>query len=254
MKRFEDRVVILTGAASGIGRAAALLFAEEGAMVCLFDVDRKGIEEAAGQIRAQNGKALPIVCDVADEEMVVGAVEQVLRHEAGIDVLCNNAGIELSRPLIKTEVAEWEAVIDVNLKGMFLLSKHVIPHMMDSGGGAVVNTSSISGLLGWPDSAAYCASKGGVVQLTREMAVEYGQYNIRINCICPGTTETPMIDRLLGLESDPEETARSVKAMHPLGRFAQPEEVARAMLFLASDEASFVTGAVLPVDGGYTAK
>ena len=118
----------------------------------------------------------------------------------------------------------------------------------------MVNTSSISGLLGWPDSAAYCASKGGVVQLTREMAVEFGPYNVRINCICPGTTETPMIDRLLGLESDPEETARSIKAMHPLDRFAQPEEIARAMLFLASDEASFVTGAVLPVDGGYTAK
>lgn len=247
-------MVILTGAASGIGRAAALLFAEEGAMVCLFDVDRKGIEEAAGEIRAQNGKALPIVCDVADEEMVAGAVEQVLRHASGIHVLCNNAGIELSRPLIRTEVAEWEAVLAVNLKGMFIISKHVITHMMDSGGGAVVNTSSISGLLGWPDSAAYCASKGGVVQLTREMAVEYGQYNIRVNCICPGTTETPMIDRLLGLESDPEETARSVRAMHPLGRFAQPEEIARAMLFLASDEASFITGAVLPVDGGYTAK
>jgi NAD(P)-dependent dehydrogenase (short-subunit alcohol dehydrogenase family) len=254
MKRFEDRVVILTGAASGIGRAAALLFAEEGAVVCLFDVDRKGIKEAAGQIRAQNGKALPFVCDVTDEGTVAETVQQVMQHLGGIDVLCNNAGIELSRPLIRTEEDEWEAVLAVNLKGMFLLSKHVIPHMMDSGGGAVVNTSSISGLLGWPDSAAYCASKGGVVQLTREMAVEYGQYNIRINCICPGTTETPMIDRLLGLESDPEGTARSVKAMHPLGRFAQPEEIARAMLFLASDEASFVTGVVLPVDGGYTAK
>jgi len=254
MKRFEDRVVILTGAASGIGKAAALLFAEEGATVCLLDIDRRGIEEATRAILDKNRKALPFVCDVTDERKVAETVEQVLRHAAGIDVLCNNAGIELSKSLISTEKDEWEAVLSVNLKGMFLLSKHVLPHMMDSGGGAVVNTSSISGLLGWPDSAAYCASKGGVVQLTREMAVEYGQYNIRINCICPGTTETPMINRLLSLESDPEETARSIKAMHPLGRFAQPEEIARAMLFLASDEASFVTGAVLPVDGGYTAK
>jgi len=254
MKRFEDRVVILTGAASGIGKAAALLFAEEGATVCLLDIDRRGIEEATRAILDKNRKALPFVCDVTDERKVAETMEQVLRHAAGIDVLCNNAGIELSKSLISTEKDEWEAVLSVNLKGMFLLSKHVLPHMMDSGGGAVVNTSSISGLLGWPDSAAYCASKGGVVQLTREMAVEYGQYNIRINCICPGTTETPMINRLLSLESDPEETARSIKAMHPLGRFAQPEEIARAMLFLASDEASFVTGAVLPVDGGYTAK
>jgi NAD(P)-dependent dehydrogenase (short-subunit alcohol dehydrogenase family) len=126
--------------------------------------------------------------------------------------------------------------------------------MISSGGGAIVNTSSISGLLGWPDSSAYCASKGGVIQLTREMAVEYGPCNIRVNCICPGTTVTPMIDRLLGLEDDPEGTSQSIRVMHPLGRFAQPEEIARAMLFLASEEASFVTGAVLPVDGGYTSK
>ena len=252
--RFEDRVVILTGAASGIGKAAATLFAGEGAMVCLLDIDRKGIEKTANDILHQGGKALPLECDVTHEEKVSDVVAQALQHVGRIDVLCNNAGIEFSKSLICTEEDEWDRVLAVNLKGMFLLSKHVVPHMMDSGGGAVVNTSSISGLLGWPDSSAYCASKGGVVQLTREMAVEYGPHNIRVNCICPGTTETPMIDRLLGLESDPEGTARSIRAMHPLGRFAQPEEIARAMLFLASEEASFVTGAVLPVDGGYTAK
>lgn len=254
MIRFEGKVVILTGAGSGIGRAAAMLFAGEGGMVGLLDLDQDGVEETSSAILRQGGDVLPLVCDVTDEGDVSNAVEHVLQRYNRIDVLCNNAGIELSKPLIRTEEDEWDSVLAVNLKGMFLLSKHVVPHMISLGGGAVVNTSSISGLLGWPDSSAYCASKGGVIQLTREMAVEYGPYNIRVNCICPGTTETPMIDRLLGLEEDPEKTALSIRAMHPLGRFAQPEEIARAMLFLASEEASFVTGAVLPVDGGYTAK
>jgi NAD(P)-dependent dehydrogenase (short-subunit alcohol dehydrogenase family) len=254
MMRFEGKVVVITGAGSGIGRAAATLFAEEGGMVGLLDLDQDGIEETSSVILRQGGDALPLVCDVIDEGDVSNAVAQVLLHYNRVDVLCNNAGIELSKSLIRTEEDEWDRVLAVNLKGMFLLSKHVVPHMISLGGGAVVNTSSISGLLGWPDSSAYCAAKGGVIQLTREMAVEYGPYNIRVNCICPGTTVTPMIDRLLGLEEDPEKTALSIKAMHPLGRFAQPEEIARAMLFLASEEALFVTGAVLPVDGGYTAK
>jgi NAD(P)-dependent dehydrogenase (short-subunit alcohol dehydrogenase family) len=137
---------------------------------------------------------------------------------------------------------------------MFLVSRQVLPVMMRQGRGAVVNTSSISGLLGWPGSAAYCASKGGVIALTRQMAVDYAPHGIRVNCICPGSTLTPMIERLFGVEKDPEASRRSIEAMHPLGRLARPEEIAEAALFLASEEASFITGAALPVDGGYTAK
>jgi NAD(P)-dependent dehydrogenase (short-subunit alcohol dehydrogenase family) len=254
MMRFRGKVIVVTGAGSGIGRAASMLFAGEGGSVCLFDCDRRGIDQTSADIADEGGNALPLLCDVTDEQNVSSSVERALEQYGHIDVLCNNAGIELSKSLLQTDEHEWDHVLAVNLKGSFLLSKQVIPHMIDSGGGAVVNTASISGLLGWPDSSAYCASKGGVIQLTKEMAVEYGAYNIRVNCICPGTTVTPMIDRLLGLEKDPAQTAQSIRAMHPLRRFAQPEEIARAILFLASEEASFVTGVVLPVDGGYTAK
>ena len=254
MRRFEGKVVVITGAGSGIGQAAARLFDREGAVVAVLDLSPDGVSETSDSILAAGGTPFPLVLDVTSEEDVRNGVRTLVDRHGKIDVLCNNAGVELSRPLIDTGEDAWDRVLAVNLKGMFLMAKHVIPHMIKAGGGAVVNTSSISGLLGWPDSSAYCASKGGVVQLTREMAVEFGAYNIRVNCVCPGTTSTPMIDRLLGLELDPEKSAEAIRAMHPLGRFARPEEIAHAMLFLASDEASFITGAVLAVDGGYTAK
>jgi NAD(P)-dependent dehydrogenase (short-subunit alcohol dehydrogenase family) len=171
-----------------------------------------------------------------------------------IDVLVNNAGVEHSAPLDQTTEADWDRVLGVNLKGTFLLSRQVLPVMMKRGKGAVVNVASISGLLGWPAYAAYCASKGGVVQLTRQMAVDYAPHGIRVNCICPGTTLTPLAERLFQQEQDPESVQATIAARHPLGRFARPEEIAQAVLFLASEEASFITGAILPVDGGYTAK
>ena len=178
----------------------------------------------------------------------------MLARWGSVDVLCNNAGTVLVKRLHETSEKEWDLTTAVNLKGTFLMSRGVIPSMMERGKGAIVNVSSISGLIGWPSYAAYCSAKGGIVQLTRQMAVDYAPFGIRVNCVCPGTTETPMIERLLLKEGNPAEIRRRIEARHPLGRFAKPEEIAHAILFLASDEASFVTGVSLPVDGGYTAK
>lgn len=254
MRRFEGKAAIVTGGGAGIGRAICILLAREGAIVAVADRREDTGRETLALVERSGGQGLFAGLDVSREAEAVQAVQLVMRQFGRVDVLFNNAGVELARAVHETTEEEWDQVLGVNLKGMFLVSRCVLPIMMRQGHGAVVNTSSISGLLGWPESAAYCASKGGVIQLTRQMAVDYAQHGIRVNCICPGTTLTPMIERLFNREKDPEASRKSVAAMHPLGRFARPEEIAEAALFLASEEASFVTGAVLPVDGGYTAK
>jgi dihydroanticapsin dehydrogenase len=251
VRRFEGRVVLVTGGGSGIGRAACGLFAGEGAEVAVADRSEREGRETASRL---DGHGVFVCLDVADPAAVAAGVEAVEERFGRIDVLFNDAGVELSRPLHETTEEEWDRVFAVNLRGMFLVCRRVLPGMMRRRTGCIVNVSSISGLLGWPASAAYCASKGGVIQLTRQMAVDYAPHGIRVNCVCPGTTLTPMIERLFAQEPDEPAARRRVAAMHPLGRFARPEEIAEAVLFLASDEASFITGAALPVDGGYTAK
>jgi NAD(P)-dependent dehydrogenase (short-subunit alcohol dehydrogenase family) len=254
VRRFEGTVGLVTGGAGGIGRAICLLLAREGAAVAIADMADNGGQGSLAMVEKAGGTGICLPLDVSNGHQVADAVAQVVDRFGRIDLLFNNAGVELSRTLHETSEEEWDMVLDVNLKAMFLVCRHVLPVMMRQGRGAIVNTSSISGLLGWPASAAYCASKAGVIGLTRQMAVDYAPRGIRVNCICPGTTLTPMIERLFGLEKDPAASRKNIEAMHPLGRLAEPEEIAEAALFLASPEASFITGAALPVDGGYTAK
>jgi NAD(P)-dependent dehydrogenase (short-subunit alcohol dehydrogenase family) len=254
MKRFANKKVFISGGATGIGEAAALLFAQQGAIVTIFDRDIENGEKCLQKVLDGGGRGIFISGNLIYPEEIEKAIDQSLKTYGGIDILINNAGVESPYSVHEMPIEEWDRVMAVNLRGMYLMAKAVIPIMKKSGGGAIVNTASISGLLGWPISAAYCASKGGVIQLTKQMAVDYAQDNIRVNCIAPGTTLTPLIERIFQQESEPEKAKQQISQMHPLGRFAQPEEIAQAILFLASEDASFITGAVLPVDGGYTAK
>lgn len=254
MKRFANKKVFISGGATGIGEAAVLLFAQQGAIVTIFDRDIENGEKCLQKILDSGGRGIFISGNLIYPEEIEKAIDQSLKTYGGIDILINNAGVESPYSVHEMPIEEWDRVMAVNLRGMYLMAKAVIPIMKKSGGGAIVNTASISGLLGWPISAAYCASKGGVIQLTKQMAVDYAQDNIRVNCIAPGTTLTPLIERIFQQESEPEKAKQQISQMHPLGRFAQPEEIAQAILFLASEDASFITGAVLPVDGGYTAK
>lgn len=246
---WNGKVVLVTGGASGVGCATAELLAERGADVAALDRDAHALAALDGAVA---GRLRTHVADIRDAGAVRSVVETILDRHGRIDVLVNNAGAEHTASAVDTGIADWERVIGVNVTGTLHVSQAVLPSMCARRSGAIVNVASISGLLGWPLSAAYCTAKGGVVQLTRQMAVDYGPFGIRVNAVCPGTTLTPMIERLF--EDMPEGARAEIEELHPLGRFAQPCEIARAIAYLASDAASFVTGAILPVDGGYTAK
>lgn len=254
MSLFEGKTVLVSGGASGIGKAMARAFCEEGGTVLIADRQEATGRSLAHELKAAGRDAWFYACDVGKGDSVRRLMDEVGRDHEKIDALCNNAGVELSASIEDTMEEDWDRVFNVNVKGMYLLTRFCLPFLKRGAHPAIVNTASISGLIGWPDSSAYCASKGAVVMLTKELAVELGPFGVRVNCICPGTTTTPMIDRLIGDSGDREKVEAEIRGRHLLGRFARPEEVAAAAVFLASSEASFITGAILPVDGGYTAK
>jgi NAD(P)-dependent dehydrogenase (short-subunit alcohol dehydrogenase family) len=245
----EGKVALVTGGAAGIGRAISELFAEEGAIVVIADIVSAG--DTIETIQKKGGTVKFLKTDVSDSSQVRMLVDETVRTYGTIDVVCNNAGVELLRPLIETSEADWDKVINTNLKGPFLISKYTLPHMLSKKAGTIINIASQLGIVGAENFSAYCASKGGLILFTKAMALECAPYGIRVNCICPGVIETPMLEREVNLDKRPEEARKRFLSKHPMGRIGRPEEIAQAALFLASGRSSFVTGDSLVVDGGY---
>lgn len=251
--KLSGKVAIITGASSGIGRATALLFAMEGAKVVVnYSHSEDEANEVVERIKEFGGNAIAVKADVSKEADVKKMVDETIRKFKKIDILFNNAGIELQKPITITTEDDWDKVLAVNLKGMFLCSKHAIPYLLENAG-VIVNTASAAGLVGTAMLSAYSASKGGVIALTKSLAIELAP-KIRVNCICPGAIDTPMLRRFIDRTPDPAAYEKQLAGLHALGRLGKPEEIAQAALFLASDESSFITGIALPVDGGYTAQ
>lgn len=252
--RLRGRVAIVTGAAAGIGKATAELFAKEGAHVVVLDKNGAGAEAVANEIAQRGGTAVARTTDVSRAQEVEAAVALALERFRTIDVLVNNAGIEFKRPVEHTTEDEWDHVLAVNLKSVFLMSKQVIPTMKGNRRGAIVNNSSVGYFIAAANSSAYGASKAGMMALTRGMALELAPFNIRVNAVCPGVIDTPMNERNLMRADDAEAMRRSWFEVTPLNRLGRPEDVANAILFLACDESDFITGTPLIIDGGRTAQ
>jgi len=251
----REKVAIITGAGSGIGKASTLRFAEEGAAVTVADIRLELAEETTELIRQRGGRAQAVHTDVSKAADVQNMVEKTLATFGKIDILFNNAGVFVSKSVVETTEEEWDWVVDVNLKGVFLGCKYVLPEMVRRRSGVIINTASTSGLEGNGGVAAYNAAKGGVVLLTKNIALDFAPCGIRAVAICPGVTETSIGEHCVeGWDERRQRSAmRLAAAAHPLGRVAQPEEIANFALFLASDEASFISGAALPIDGALTA-
>jgi NAD(P)-dependent dehydrogenase (short-subunit alcohol dehydrogenase family) len=248
--QLADKVALITGGASGIGRATALLFAREGAIVVIADLNAQAGQAVVNDITQAGGRGDYESADVTRATDCQRVVERTLREFGKIDILFNNAGIIRRATVLDLSEEDWDRVMAVNVKSIFLLSREVIPHMQKSGGGSIINTASGWGLTGGAKAAVYCASKGAVVLLTKAMAVDHGPQNIRVNCICPGDTDTGMLRSEAQQLGEANDQFLAEAAKRPLGRVGTPDEIARAALYLASDASSFVTGSALVVDGG----
>jgi 3(or 17)beta-hydroxysteroid dehydrogenase len=254
MERVKGKVAIITGAAGGLGQAEALLLAREGAQVVVTDLDRTGIENTAAEIRKLGGSAVPIPHDVASETDWGRVIQSTLDAFGTLDVLVNNAGVIFYKKIEDTSLFEWRRLMSVNLDGVFLGVKFAMEAMKKTGGGSIINISSVAGLVGNPNAAAYHASKGAVRLFTKAAAIEFSKagynYNIRVNSIHPGVINTAMADEL----KHDENKYQTALSWHPIGHFGEPEDVAYGVLYLASDESRFMTGAELVIDGGWTAR
>jgi NAD(P)-dependent dehydrogenase (short-subunit alcohol dehydrogenase family) len=246
--RLKEKVAVITGGASGIGRASSALFASEGATVVVSDIVDQSGEDVVRTIRDNGGQGNYVHCDVTKEEEAKNLIAQAVKKYGRLDVLYNNAGIGMVKLLPEMTEQEWDRIFNVNVKGAFFCSKYAIPQMKKQGGGTIINTASNWGLIAYPHWPAYCATKGAVVMLTKALAIDHAPDNIRVNCVCPGNIDTPLLRAGIAVEGTFEEATKT------MGRIAKPEEVAYLALFLASDQSGYITGSAIVIDNGESAR
>lgn len=251
--KLANKVVIITGAGSGIGRACALEYGRQGGLVVIADIDPAGGEETASMIRGAGGQADFVQTDVARRADVERLVQTVVARHGKLNALHNNAGVEGNGSVELCDEEQWDRVMGINLKGVFLCSKYAVPEIRKQGGGAILNTASVSAFWGEPGTVSYNASKGGILALTRAMAMDHGRDNIRVNCLCPGYTNTGMVERYFRDQPNGMAMMPMISKLEALGRIGKPEEIGRCAAFLLSDECEYITGAAIVADGGMTA-